>query len=93
MVTCREVIARQAFDRALRNELQATIHDARKRAAKIKEPSELWELESWLTERRRDINRWYDYRYSVLPIVFAHLIRDGHLKNDDLTGLRPESLS
>ena len=38
------------------------------------------------------VNRRYDYRYSVLPIVFAHLIRDGHLKNDDLTGLRPEKL-
>ena len=87
-----KVIARQAFDRALRNELQATIQEAKERAAKIKEPSELWELERWLTECRRDINRRYDYRYSVLPIVFAHLIRDGRLKNDDLTGLRPEKL-
>jgi thymidylate synthase len=87
-----KVIARQAFDMALQKELQATIHEAKRRAAKVEEPSELWELESWLTERRGDINRRYDYRYSVLPIVFAHLVRDGHLKEDDLQGLDSEKL-
>ena len=87
-----KVIARQAFDMALRNELQATIQEAKERAAKIEEASELWELESWLTECRRDINRRYDYRYSVLPMVFAHLIRDGRLREDDLKGLQAEKL-
>jgi hypothetical protein len=55
--------------------------------AKIEEPSELWGLESWLTKRRREIDRRYDYRYSVLPLVFAHLLRDGRLTEDDLHGL------
>jgi Photoprotection regulator fluorescence recovery protein len=87
-----KVVARRAFDRALRNELQATIREAKERAAKISEPAELWELEDWLDERRQDINRRYDYRYSVLPIVFAHLIRDGRLRIDDLKGLRQEKL-
>jgi hypothetical protein len=87
-----KVIARQAFDLALRNELQATIREAKDRAAKISEPIELWELEDWLAERRQDINRSYDYRYSVLPIVFGHLIRDGRLKKEDLKGLHPEKL-
>ena len=87
-----KVIARQAFDLALRNELQTTIREAKDRAAKISDPAELWELEDWLSERRQDINRRYDYRYSVLPIVFAHLIRDGRLSEDALKGLRPEKL-
>lgn len=87
-----KVIARQAFDLALRDELQTTIREAKDRAAKISEPAELWELEDWLAERRQDINRRYDYRYSVLPIVFAHLIRDGRLREEDLKGLRPEKL-
>ncbi len=87
-----KVIARRAFDLALDKELQATIHEAKRRTAKIEEPSELWELESWLTERREDINRRYDYRYSVLPIVFAHLVRDGHLRIDVLHGLGSEKL-
>jgi hypothetical protein len=45
-----------------------------------------------LTPDSQDINRRYDYRYSVLPIVFAHLIRDGRLSEDALKGLRPEKL-
>jgi hypothetical protein len=87
-----KVLARQAFDLALCNELQATIQEAKECAAKIQGPSELWELESWLTECRQDIDRRYDYRYSVLPIVFAHLLRDWYLREDDLKGLRPEKL-
>jgi hypothetical protein len=43
----------------------------------IYEASELWSLERWLTQRRREIERKYDYRYSVLPVVFATLIRQG----------------
>src|ERR1700757_4881935 len=87
-----KVIARRAFDLALGKELQATIREAKTRMAKIDEPSELWDFESWLTERREDIDRRYDYRYSVLPIVFAHLVRDGHLRIDDLQGLGSEKL-
>jgi hypothetical protein len=87
-----KVVARRAFDLSLQNELRATIHETKKRAAMIEEPFELCELESWLTERRQDINRIYDYRYSILPIVFARLLRDGHLREEDLQGLRPEKL-
>jgi hypothetical protein len=39
------------------------------------------------TISRREIDRRYDYRYSVLPLVFAHLLRDGRLTEDDLHGL------
>ena len=82
-----KAVARRAFDRALSKELEALIRDAKGRAAKIEEPSDLWGLESWLTKRRREIDRRYDYRYSVLPLVFAHLLRDGRLTEDDLHGL------
>ena len=82
-----KAVARRAFDRALSKELEALIRDAKGRAAKIEELSELWGLESWLTKRRREIDRRYDYRYSVLPLVFAHLLRDGRLTEDDLHGL------
>ena len=87
-----KVIARRAFRQALQNELQSTIEEAKVRAAKIGEPAELWELEDWLSERREDIDRRYDYRYSVLPMVFARLIREGRLREEDLTGLHPEKL-
>jgi hypothetical protein len=87
-----KTVARRAFDLALGKELEALIREAKGRAAKIEEPSELWDLESWLTKRRREIDRSYDYRYSVLPLVFAHLLRDGRLTEDDLHGLGKEKL-
>ena len=56
---------------ALNGELEAIVREAGERAARIREASELWDLERWLGERRREIDQKYDYRYSVLPTVFA----------------------
>jgi hypothetical protein len=50
-------------------------------------------LERWLTERRREIDRKYDYRYSVLPLVLAAFLPEGRLSEDDLRGLRPDKLN
>ena len=88
-----KTVARRAFDLALGKELEALLQEAKDRAAGIEDPSELWDLESWLTERRREIDRRYDYRYSILPLVFAQLLRDGHLTEDDLHGLGQEKLA
>ena len=87
-----KIVARRAFDLALGNELETLVLEAKERAAKIDQPSELWALEGWLTECRREIDRRYDYRYSNLPLVFAHLLRDGRLTEDDLRGLGQEKL-
>jgi hypothetical protein len=87
-----KAIARQAFNFALGNELDGTIREAKDRMAKVKEPSELWELEDWLGERRREIDNRYDYRYSVLPQVFATLIREGRLSLSDLEGIGEDKL-
>jgi hypothetical protein len=61
-------------------------------AAKIHEPSDLWELEDYLCERRKQINEKYDYRYSVLPTVFGILLREGRLTEQDLDGLGEDKL-
>lgn len=87
-----KAIARRAFDQALKGELQQLIREAKGRAAAIAEPSELWRLESWLAERRREIDRKYDYRYSVLPLVFAQLVQQGRVTENDLHGLAPEKI-
>ena len=70
-----KVIARKAFDVALERELQAVILEAKSKAAKIQEPSGVWDLERYLTQRRQEVDRMYDYRYSVLPLVLANLLR------------------
>jgi Photoprotection regulator fluorescence recovery protein len=87
-----KAIARKAFERALQQDLEAVIREARKMAEKIEQPSDLWELERYLTKRRKEIDRQYDYRYSVLLFVFADLIRKGRLREEDLHGLSEDKL-
>jgi Photoprotection regulator fluorescence recovery protein len=87
-----KAIARTVFDRALRQELNALILETKQMAENVKQPSELWDLEQYLTQRRKEIDRKYDYRYSVLPIVFGNLVREGRLREEDLSGLGPDKL-
>ena len=87
-----KAIARRTFDLALSRELDAVLREAKEHAARITEASDLWDLERWLGERRRRIDRDFDYRYSVLPVVFANLIRTGQITEGDLLGLDPAKL-
>jgi Photoprotection regulator fluorescence recovery protein len=87
-----KAIARRAFDRALGRELEAVILETKSKAAKIQEPSGLWELERYLTQRRQEIDRKYDYRYSVLPLVLANLLTGDRLNENELHGLGEDKL-
>jgi hypothetical protein len=86
------VIARRAFESARLRELDEVIRQAKTKADKTSDPDQLWRLERWLTERREDINETYDYRYSVLPMVFAKLIYRKTLSEDELIGLGAEKI-
>jgi len=90
--SAEKVIARKAFEYALQQDLGAIIRQAKKMAGSIEQPSDLWDLERYLTERRKEIDRQYDYRYSVLLNVFADLIQKGRLREQDLQGLSEEKL-
>jgi len=90
--SAEKAIARKAFDRALGRELEAVILEAKSKAAKIQEPSDLWDLEHYLTQRRQEIDRKYDYRYSVLPLVLANLLSGGFLSENELHGLGEDKL-
>jgi hypothetical protein len=85
--SAEKTAARRAFDLALSRELDAVLRGAKGRAARITEAAGLWKLEAWLGDQRRRIDHDFDYRYSVLPMVFAALLRDGRLTEDDLLGL------
>ena len=87
-----KAIARRAFDRALHRELEATIREAKQMAARIKEPDELWELERYLTRRRKEIDAKYEFKYSVLLLVLADLVREGRINPDELHGLGEDKL-
>jgi hypothetical protein len=90
--SAEKLIARKAFEHALQQDLGAIIRQAKKMAARIEQPSDLWELERYLTERRKEIDRQYDYRYSVLLNVFVDLIQKDRLSEQDLQGLSEEKL-
>ena len=61
-------------------------------ASQINEPADLWELEHYLTQRRKEINRKYDYRYSQLTHVFGRLLHERRLSEEELHGLREDKL-
>jgi Photoprotection regulator fluorescence recovery protein len=65
---------------------------AKQMANQIKKPSDVWELEHCLTERRNEINRKYDYRYSQLTHVFGRLLCEGRISAEELQGLRDDKL-
>src|SRR5258708_15150239 len=74
-----KAIARKAFDRVLGRELEAVILETKSKAATIQEPSRLWELERYPTQRRQEIYRGDDYRYSLLPLLLLNLPNGGRL--------------
>jgi len=85
-------IARKAFNVAYDREQQAILADICKRTCEANDLAELWRLQEYLTEKRIEINEKYDYRYSVLSFVFARLICEGWLQEEDLVGLADEKL-
>ena len=87
-----KAIAHKAFDAALERELQEVIQEAKQKAGQIKEPADLWDLEHYLTERRKEIDRKYDYRYSQLDLVFGRLLRERWIDEEELRGLGEDKL-
>ena len=87
-----KAIARKAFDAALKRELHEVMQETKKMASQINEPDDLWSLEQYLTERRKDINRKYDPRGSRLKDVLGRLLYENRLGEDDLRGLREEKM-
>jgi|SRR5215467_11577175 len=87
-----KAIARTAFDAALDRELHQVVEEAKQKANQIKEPGDLWDLEHYLTERRKEINSKYDYRYSQLTHVFGRLLYEGRVSEEELRGLGEDKL-
>ena len=82
----------RTFDAALGRELHEVIQEAKKMASQIQKASDLWDLEHYLTERRKDIDRKYDSRSSCLKDVLGRLLYENRLREEDLRGLREEKM-
>jgi hypothetical protein len=61
-------------------------------ASQIQQSSDLWNLEHYLTQRRKEIDHKYDYRYSQLTQVFGRLLYEKRLRQEELHGLRDDKL-
>ena len=85
-------IARRVFDTALESALAKVMAEFKRKANAASTPSEMWEIEDYLRQQRREIDELFDYRYSQLPLVFARLIREAHLDESLLAGLSEEKL-
>lgn len=85
-------VAREAYDEAWEAAAAKLLAEFRKRASTVASLSDIWALESWLREQRKEMGEMFDYRYSQLPLVFAWAIRVGHLDEGRLAGLAEDKL-
>ena len=82
----------RTLDAALGRELHEVIQETKKMASQIERSSDLWDLEQYLTQRRKEIDRKYDTRGSRLKDVLGRLLYEGRLREEDLRGLREDKL-
>ena len=85
-------VARAAFDGALARETAAIRKKAEELLQRSSEPTAVWDVLEFLSKKQRELERTYDYRYSVLTGVFARLLYEGWIAESDLAGLNPEKL-
>jgi hypothetical protein len=58
----------------------------------MKDPADVWELERYLTRRRKDIDRRYEFRTSRLTGVFGALFCEHRVSEEELRGLGADKL-
>jgi len=86
-------IARAAFEKAYKTEMQRVREAVSKKVRDFSDENDVWRLHDYLTRKRREIDRKYDYRYSVLIFVLGRLLKEGFIGEDDLDGLSQEKLT
>ena len=68
------------------------MREAKEMANKIKEPADVWNLERCLSQRRRDIDRKYEFRSSRLTQVLGILLCEGRITEEELRRLRDDKV-
>ena len=86
-------IARTAFDRAYKREIEALLEQVREEASTLVEVGDLWRLHDFLSAKRHAVEGKYDYQYPALLFVFAGLLKEGWLHLNELEGLDKDKLS
>ena len=68
---------------AIRASVEALLSDS-------PDPRQVWKVLDYLSEKQRELDSKYDYRYSVLIGVFGRLKGEGWLSDAELDGLGAE---
>jgi len=84
--------ARAAFALSLARELKAARQEAEALLRNSSDDRVIWQIHDYLSSKRRDIDEKYDYRYSVLMLVFPRLVSEGWLKLEELMGIGSEKV-
>jgi hypothetical protein len=85
-------IARAAFEKAYKKEMSEIKNELENRIKKIDELQKVWSIHDFLNKRRNEVDKKYDYRYSVLISVFVRLLSEGYIEEKDLEGLSEDKL-
>jgi len=56
------------------------------------DPAEIWRVHDYLSEKRREIDHKYDFRYSVLISVLGRLLAEGWASEAEIAELKPEKI-
>ncbi|NES94001.1 MAG: hypothetical protein F6K32_02000 [Desertifilum sp. SIO1I2] len=86
-------IARTAFDKAYKREVEALLKQVREEAGAIAQVEDLWRLHDFLSAKRHEMEGKYDYHYPTLIFIFAGLLKEGWLQMSDLEGLDRDKLA
>lgn len=87
-----KAVAKAAFEKAYKKEIGVIVAEVRKKIDNISDPKDIWRVHDYLSMQRKQTDEKYDYRYSVLLMVFARLIQEKWLTEADLNGLEEEKL-
>jgi hypothetical protein len=79
-------IARRVFEEARQKVLAKALATFKAEAA-VADIDEMWAMIDQLRERRKEIEQLLDFRYSQLTFVFARLVLEGYLDEQQLEGL------
>jgi len=88
-----KTVARRAFENAYEKECKDLIKHIQKRANEANQPNDIWRLHDFLNERIKEIENKYDYRYSMLILVFARLLKEGWMTVGEIEGLNEDKIA
>jgi hypothetical protein len=79
--------AHSAFEAALARERASIRRHVEAVLRDTNDGTEIWAIRDYLNDKARELDRKYDFRYSVLIGVFARLVAEDWLALEELAGL------